>query len=344
MAILSILGTGGHVLPTTDNETLLAFLRAPKTAAWFEARTGVRGHSLNFDCRVGQKRSSEHVLDYAERAARLAIERARVSPQQIDQLYLATCTPAYPHFMADAIELHRRLGLRPTAVINQVDGACAALARMLQDVQAYAQNQPEWRALIVAANDVSSFVLAYRDQYERVPGAWLSPALFADGAGALLLGPNHGPRLADVYCAIDGAHPLVVCWGGGAAVPTTPETLDTHVFLIDGHDVGVQFAPAMQRAWGHFSQRWGLTTDDVRRWYLHQANLRLVEGFGQALGIPMERLPHNVDRLGNTVSASTLLLLDEDIRAGRFPTDGPSLFLWVGAGMMEGGALFLPPS
>ena len=344
MAVLSILGTGGYVLPTTDNESLLEYLRAPKTAAWFEARTGVRGHSLNFDCSLVRKRSSEHVLDFAEHAARLAIGRAGVSPQQIDQLYLATCTPAYPHFMADAIELHRRLGLRSTVVISQVDGACAALARAMQDVQAHAQHRPEWRALIVAANDVSSFFLADRDRYQRVPGAWLSPALFADGAGALLLGPNHGPRLTDVYCAVDGEHPLVVCWGGGAAVPTTPETLDAHVYLIDGRDVGAQFAPAMQRAWGHFSQQWGLRTEDVRRWYLHQANLRLVEGFGQALGIPMERLPHNVDRIGNTVSASTLLLLDEDVRAGQFPTDGPSLFLWIGAGMMEGGALFLPPS
>ena len=344
MADLSILGTGGYVLPTADNEALLGYLHAPKTAAWFEARTGVRGHSLNFDFRAGQKRSSEHVLDYAEHAARLAIERADVSPQGIDQLYLATCTPAYPHFMADVIELHRRLGLRSTAVINQVDCACAALARVMQDVMAYAQHRPEWRALIVAANDASSFFVAALPHYERVPGAWLSPALFADGAGALLLGPNDGPRLVDVYCAVDGEHPLVMCLGGGAAVPTAPETLDAHVFLIDGRDVSAQFAPAMQRIWGHFSQEWNLTTEDVRRWYLHQANLRLVEGFGQALGIPMDRLPHNVDRIGNTVSASTLLLLDEDVRAGRFPTDGPSIFLWIGAGMMEGGALFLPPS
>ena len=58
MAILSNLGTGGHVLTTTDNRTPLAYLRAPKSTEWFEARTGVRGHSLNFDCSVGQKRSS----------------------------------------------------------------------------------------------------------------------------------------------------------------------------------------------------------------------------------------------------------------------------------------------
>jgi 3-oxoacyl-[acyl-carrier-protein] synthase-3 len=344
MVGLSILGTGGYVCPATGNQALLEYLGAPKSAAWFEDKTGVRGHSLNFDFSVGQKRSQENALDYAESAARSAMERAGVGPQQIDHLYLATCTPAYLHFMADAIELHRRLGLRSTAVINQVDGACAALAKAMQDVQAYAQRRPEWAALIVAVNDASSFFVANRARYAAVPGAWLSPALFADGAGALLLGPSERPHLADVYCAVDGQHPLVMYLGGGAAVPTAPETLDAQVYLIDGRDVAAQFVPGVQRAWGHFVQNWELRVEDVRRWYLHQANLRFVEGFGQALGIPPERLPHNVDRIGNTSSASTLLLLDEDVRTGRLPTDGPIVFLWVGAGMMEGGALFLPPS
>ena len=222
MADLSILGTGGYVLPTTDNESILRYLRAPKTAAWFEAKTGVPGHSLNFDCGLGQKRSSEHVLDYAEHAARLAIERADVSAQQIDQLYLATCTPAYPHFMADAIELHRRLGLRSTVVINQVDGACAALAKAMQDVQAYAQHRPEWRALIVAANDVSSFLPR-------------GPRSVPKGAGCLVIAravrrwrwgaaPRAESRTAPDRCVLRGRRraPVsrVLGWRGGGANDT----------------------------------------------------------------------------------------------------------------------------
>ncbi len=341
MSNASILGTGAYTLPVAGSREILDYVRAPRDSAWLEEKTGVRGHSLNFDCATGRKLSAETGLDFAERAARQAMEAAGVEADRIDQLCLTTCTPDCLHFMADTIALHRRLGLRATTVVSQTDSGCAGLAKVLQEVRAYAhQASGHWTALVVATNDVSSFVAC--EQYKRVPGAWLSAALFADGAGAVVLGEGKGPRLMDTYCAVDGDHPLVVYHGGGAAVPPNPGTLDEHAYVMDGRDVAAQFGPAMQRAWLRLSETWKLTVEDVRRWYVHQTNYRFIEGFTAALGISPDRVPHNVDRIGNTVSASTLLLLDEDIRQGRLPEDGPVVFLWVGAGMLEGGALFLP--
>lgn len=335
---LTILGTGGYTLPVVGNDELLAYLDAPKDSAWLEIKTGIQGHSLNFDCRTGKKRSEENVLDYAERACREAIDRAGVSPQSIDQLCLATCTPAQLHFTADAIELHRRLKLKPETIVDQIDGGCAALAKVFQLIHVYAKND-HWTVLVVGANDVASFL--DRERYRRVPEAWLSPAIFADGAGAVVLGPGDGFSLIDTYCAVDGSHPLVAYKGGGAAVPTDLETLDAHAYVMNARDVAVQFEPAMRRGVRHFLRKhqW-LCVNTIQRWYMHQANFRFIQSFMKDQEISEDCIPHNVDTIGNTVSASTLLLLHEDMKTGNFPREGTIIFLFVGAGMMEGGALF----
>lgn len=341
---LSILGTGGFTLPTISNDGLMRFLGSPKDSAWLIQKTGIERHSLNFDCRTGKKLTSEHSLDYAERAARQAMAQADVSADRIDHICYATCTPANIHFDSDVIELHRRLGLRRDAVIDQKNGGCAALAKVFDLARVYASECPKERdfyTLIIAANDVAAFIDRTRYRSDRTPldDAWLSPLIFADGAAALLLGPGDGLALTHTAIAVDGNHPLVTYRGGGAAMPTEEATLDAHAYVMDARDVARQFLPAMERVLTGLFKNQGLAINDIGRWYIHQANLRFLEAFATRYGIPMERIPHNVDRFGNTVSASTLLLLDDDVRSGRFPNE-PVMFLFVGAGMMEGGVLF----
>lgn len=344
MKPLTILGTGGYTLPLVSNEKLLNYLRPPKDSAWLEKKTGIREHSLNFDPKTGGKKTKELPLDYAERAARKAMNKAGVEPEDIDQLCLATCTPNQIHFMHDVIQLQRRLGLKRTTVVDLVPGGCAALAKGFQLVQAYQAlaKSSDWTALMVGVNDVVAFFDLER--YRRVPDAWLSPAVFADGAGALVLGPGDGFSLVDTCCAIDGDHELVTYRGGGAEFPTSLSTLDEHAYVMDARDVAAQFGPAMRRSLDYFLRRhegW-LILETIQRWYIHQANFRFIQKFMVDFKIPKEKMPHNVDVLGNTVSASTLLMLDDDMKKGRFPKKGQVIFLFVGAGMMEGGALFSP--
>lgn len=337
---IGILGTGGYTLPLVENEPLMRLLGMPRPAAWLSEKTGIEGHSLNFDAATGCKRFPDlSNLDYAEQACRLALKDARIAENEVDHLILSTCTPSQPRFWADAIELHRRLGLGRSAIVHQVDGGCAALANAFKLAQVFAAADGRRITLIAAANDVASFIDVER--YGRVADAWFSPVMFADGAGAAVLGPvGAGPTLRDVYCGVDGAHPLVTYRGGGAAVPTRSDTLDEHAYVMNARDVVAQFGPAMMRVWSYFQAHHGLDVRDIGRWYLHQANLRLIEAFGRFAGLPLDRIPTNVERFGNTVSASTLLLLDEDRRLGRLPEEKPFLFMWVGAGMVEGGALF----
>lgn len=341
---LTIRGTGGFTLPLVENKELLQYLELPKDSDWLEAKTGILSHSLNFDCSTGVKIDSNlSSIDFAEYAARQAMVNAGFLAADIDHLCLSTCTQSHLHFMRDVIELHRRLGLRSDVVVDQVDGGCAALAKAFQSVETHARvsvKYPNYNALVVGSNDVSSFL--DKERYKKVPDAWLSSVVFADGAGALCLGPGNGLFLARTYCAVDGNHPLVKYRGGGAEVPTRVDTLDEHAYVMDARDVAAQFGPALERVLNYFlSRHQSVSLEKIERWYIHQANLRLIERFAKEKNIPMDRVPHNVDYLGNTVSASTLLLLHKDITSGKFPKNGPVIFLFVGAGMMEGGALFL---
>ena len=111
---------------------------------------------------------------------------------------------------------------------------------------------------------------------------------------------------------------------------------------MDGKRVRDVFAPLMQRNMQLLVEDWptrikpsvggDFDIDRVARWYLHQANGIVVRQASQLLGLPAERVPLNVDRYGNTSAASTLLLLDEDRRAGRVKEGDLVVFLWIGAG------------
>ena len=355
---LSILGTGSYKdLPVIGNDPLLDVLGVPlERRGWLPDATGIMGHQLNFCCSTAKKLTRETSWDYAFAAARKALQSSGVSPKELDQICLATCTPRFPHFTTDTIALCTALGLRPDIVFSQWDGGCAALANVFREVKAYATGKPNWTALIVATNDVSSFLEKGLELYRYRPtrkgekdearDAWKSPAIFADGAAAMVLGP-HSKRhfMTTTYCAQDGATPLVTHEGGGALYPTSPETYRRHLYLMYTRDIAMQFPVAMGRVLSDLLYAHKLPPQDVGQLFVHQANFRFVESFVKAQKISMDRVPHSVDRIGNLVSASTLDLLDGEFRSEEgLPMDKPIAFTVVGAGMVWGGAIFMPPT
>ena len=135
---------------------------------------------------------------------------------------------------------------------------------------------------------------------------------------------------------------LVTYPGGGCLHHTSASNLADHVFLMDGVKVAEVFPPLIDP--GLPDARRGLADhreaftgadfdiDAVARWYLHQANGVVVRQAVEMLGLPPERVPISVDHYGNTSAASTLILLDEDRRAGRVNDGDLVVFLWIGAG------------
>ena len=135
---------------------------------------------------------------------------------------------------------------------------------------------------------------------------------------------------------------LVTYPGGGCLHHTAASNLADHVFLMDGVKVAEVFPPLMARDFQMLQEDWPTTiksftgadfdVDAVARWYLHQANGVVVGQAIEMLGLPPERAPISVDHYGNTSAASTLILLDEDRRAGLVNKGDLVVFLWIGAG------------
>jgi 3-oxoacyl-[acyl-carrier-protein] synthase-3 len=243
------------------------------------------------------------------------------------------------------------LGLRRSTDLVHHNLGCAGLAAGFRTADAFLRARPPATALVVASNCPSGYFAkeaggAYRSHASGF--AWLSPLVFSDGAGAVVLRgtvPKAGARRAGLLAVryeTSPDIPLVTYPAGGCLNHTSAENVADHLFIMDGTRVNQVFAPLMQRNMEMLEEDWPTCVapvvgapfeiDRVARWYMHQANGVVVRRAGELLGLPADRIPLNVDRYGNTSAASTLILLDEDRRAERVHAGDLVVFLWIGAG------------
>lgn len=355
-----IIGTGSYLPPReVYNTTLLEFLGPPKkpsgepvTGAWLEERFGIRSRRFDFDFAAGRKpRPDEGGIfdnDMAARAVVAALDEARIAAQQVDSIIHVSCTPDRDtRCSQNMIGLVKVLGLRTDVDVDHQNLGCAGLAKGLRNAQASIASGLARYVVVVASNTTSAQLV--RDNYmdQTRPGfewAWLSPAVFADGAAAMVLA-NDAPEGSGLLATAYETHPsieLVRFPGGGGLNPTCVLNGSDHAYVMDAKAVSTVFEPLMRRNIEMMHERTGMRVRDFDWVFVHQANGPLVRAFGETLGLPPERVPVNIDRCGNTSSASTLLLLDEVRKAGRIQQDQKALFLWIGAGVgaMNGFAAF----
>jgi 3-oxoacyl-[acyl-carrier-protein] synthase-3 len=171
--------------------------------------------------------------------------------------------------------------------------------------------------------------------------------LFGDGAGAAVLGlcddeeTAAGRGLLSVHLFADGGQiESLFIPGGGSLHPTSEETLRSgkHYIHMQGkvlfaHAVR-NLAASCQAALAHA----GLKPEELSLVVAHQANLRIIESVAQRLGLPMSRFFINIDRYGNTSSASVPIALDEVVRKGLVAPGDRLLFCALGAGLAWGAA------
>jgi 3-oxoacyl-[acyl-carrier-protein] synthase III len=207
---------------------------------------------------------------------------------------------------------------------------------------------------VVASNFTSAFV--DRQVFTgdvmvdgRPLNACLSMYFFGDGAGAVVLRGEPRERADDdapgILASYGGAEylQLVVREGGGALRPPLPGRAcrSQHAFVVDGKLVAERFPGYMQRCIEEALRPYPSLRHEVKRYYMHQANKRLVEGFAEAAGLLRERLAMHMDRYGNTSAAGTLILLAEDLADGVVQLGSGELVLFaaIGAGVHYGAQL-----
>ena len=297
----------GHILRNND----FAAMGLDTSDEWIVQRTGIRERHI-----AGP---DENNRTMSAAASRMAMERAGVHPGEIDLIILGTASP--DHLLpATAVELQAELGASRAAAFD-VAAACSSWLYGLIVAEGLMMSGNAETALVVGTEKLSAIV----DWKNRS-----TAVLFGDGAGAAVLRRSrHGKGILSTYFRSDGnLAPLLHRRSGGAAQPFDAAALTDRSFFIEmeGREVFKHAVRSMSDACDRALDGARLTGADIDLLIPHQANVRIIEATAKHAGIPMDKVFVNVDRYGNTSSASIPMALEEAMAQGRV-TDGSTVLL-----------------
>lgn len=339
MAVYSrIAGTGSFVPPfRVTNEYLCRFYPG-KGSQWVEERTGIKERRHGFDYEEKRMREGFFDDDLAEKAARLALEDAKINSKELDLIIRVTCTAEYLYFPDPACTLHGRLEASPDCPAYTVIGGCGGLVYALKSVDAQIRGNAVKNALVVATNTPSSFIWLDKKALER---DWLNIAIFGDGASAIVLQrseSNESGILAS-YLGASPKHDPMFYPAGGSRHPTRHENVYDHWYKMDTKAVLTLAGPHLLYSIRKLMECYPFQLNQINWFLFHQANLRILERLSKEMEVPMEKFLVNVDRYGNTSAASIGILLDEGVKNDTIKAGDLLLLGGVGAGWQYGAVL-----
>ena len=310
-----ITGTGSSLPPRRlTNADLVAELaqRGIETSdEWIVERTGIRARHFA-DPEVGSS-------DLGLEAARNALEAAGVQPQDIDLIIVATSTPDMV-FPSTACILQNKLGANGCPAFD-VQAVCSGFVYALSVADAMIQSGAAQRALVVGA-EVFSRILDWKDRGTCV--------LFGDGAGAVVLEASERPGILATALHADGSHNPILAVPGQI---NRGEVVGDPFLRMDGQAVFKFAVKVLADVAREVMGAAGLGIDDVDWLIPHQANMRIIQSAAKRLKMPMEKVIINLDRYGNTSSASIPLALEEAVRDGRIQPGNIVMMVGFGAGL-----------
>jgi 3-oxoacyl-[acyl-carrier-protein] synthase-3 len=319
---------------------------------WIRERTGIE---QRYFVEEGTTTS-----DLGVRAARKALEDAKVSPEEIDYVVFATMTPDY-YFPGCGSLLQSKLGLRNVPALD-IRQQCSGFIYGLQVCDALIRAGISKRLLFVGAEIHSGFMPWSKQAWDVVTGKSNAAvpqqeqdrntqfrdrtSLFGDAGGALVLGPTDDPKRGLLGFALhsDGskAESLYVPAAGFAYRPYVNQVqVDEGRFVpaMDGRTVFKMAVSKMPEVVQEVCQQVGATVEDIRMLIAHQANLRINEAVQKALKLPDERVYNNIQRYGNTTAATIPIAYDECRKSGKVKPGDLVCFVGLGAGFHWGAAL-----
>ncbi len=322
-----ITGTGAFAPPRVVTNDEMAKI-VDTNDQWIQERSGIKTRRLvDFE-------GAMSTADMAEHAARGALERAGITALDLDLIIVGTVTPDM-RVPSCACILQDKLGAKNAAAFD-VLAACAGSMFALSVAEKFLRAGTVKRILVVGAETLS-VITNWTDRSTCV--------LFGDAAGAFVVeaGPEDGPGLIDTAVYSDGStwqHLYIPA--GGSKKPLTPELLAARQdrLIMNGREVYKIAVRSLVDAAHKILAKNGLTAADVDLVVAHQANLRIIEAVAQRVEIPLDRFVINIDRYGNTSSASAFITFDEAVRDGRMKPGSKVLMLAIGAGMCWAAALY----
>lgn len=321
-AKISALGTyvPPRLLTNADLEKMVE-----TTDQWILERTGIRERHV-VDKGVATS-------DLALQAAKKALAQRGIDASDLDAIIVATVTPDML-FPCSACLVQHKLGAKQVWGFD-LNAACSSFVYALQVGSRFVASGAHKKVMVIGA-DVMSSIIDYTDRATCV--------IFGDGAGAVILEPSDDDRLGiiDFLHEVDGSGGCSLYMpGGGSLNPSSHETVDQKMHYVhqDGQAVFKFAVRKMAELCEKLLERNGLTGKDVDVFIPHQANKRIISATADRLGMPMEKVIIDIDRYGNTTSATIPLAMNTARTEGKLKRGDLVLLAAVGAGFTVGTTL-----
>ncbi len=293
---------------------------------WIRARTG-----------IGERRIAapeETTCTLAVHAARSALQRAGVEPDELDLVIVATCTPDYSNMPATASLVQHALGASRAGAFD-LNAVCSGFLYGLATGSQFIVSGA-YRSVLVIGAEVFTRILDWQDRSTCV--------LFGDGAGAVVLQPTDMPGgLLSFVLGSDGAGACsLFVPAGGSRQPASAQTVAerAHYVKMQGRDVFRFATRVLPESVTQALEAAKLSTDDMDLLIPHQANTRIIDSAVRRLKLSESIVFSNVERYGNTSAASIPVALCEAIEAGLVQAGSTIVMSGFGAGLSWGTAVW----
>jgi len=320
---VGIIGIGSYVpskiLTNADLEKIVE-----TTDEWITTRTGIRERRIAAD--------DEACSDLAFKAALKALEDADTKPEEIDLIIVSTITPDFA-FPATAAIVQDRLGAVNAGAFD-LEAACTGLVYGIVTGSNFIATGAYKKVLVIGSEAISK-ITDWEDRNTCV--------LFGDGATAVVLGEvERGYGLLSYHLAARGSGAEFLDQpGGGSRNPATKDTVDKrmHFLKMKGQDVFKFAVNAIPETIEKTIDKSEIKINDLKMIVPHQANYRIIGAAAKKLDLPVEKFYMNLEKYGNTSSASIGLALDEAVKAKIVFKDDYILMVGFGAGLTYGSCL-----
>ncbi|GAB4548338.1 MAG: ketoacyl-ACP synthase III [Anaerolineae bacterium] len=322
MPYAQIISTGRYVPSRVLTNAELDQMLGEPVSQWLVDNVGIRERHLMAD--------DEVTSDLAVHAAKQALESARLTPDQLDMIILATDTPDYIS-PGTASVVQYKLGARQAATFD-INNACAAWLTGVDIAAKYLAVDSDYQhILVVGAYGMTRYV----DWTDK-----RTCTLFADGAGAVILKAGQTPGYLGGKIIADGSfHDYMGVFVGGTK--STIRTNTDQFLRIQKRfppDTNYKFWVPLVR---DLMAKIGRQVSDIGKIYFTQLNLRTIEAVMETLNLPMSKTHTVMEKWGYTGSACMPMALDDAIEQGLSPKDGELVvFCASGAGYTMSAAAF----
>ena len=300
-----IKGTGSYTpLKVLDNNDLAQMVET--NDEWIQDRTGiVTRHIIQED----------DVATMAYEASKNALENAGIQPEEIDLIILSTISAKRP-LPCSACEVQKMLGA-VNATCFDLNAACTGFLFAYNTAQAYIQAEMYHTVLVIGSEALSKLV-DWKDRGTCI--------LFGDGAGAAVLRGEEGKKFHQVSLSIGEKCEALTCEHDG-------------FIKMDGQAIFKFAIKEVSSCILDLLEKNNMKAEEIDYFILHQANRRIVEGISKRLGVDVERFPMNLQKYGNTSSASIPILMDELNQEEKLEKGMKVVLAGFGAGLSLGASL-----